>query len=291
MQTSTPVKSTNVRMVAPWYLRGGFSALGTLSPPLASVWAEKLFMTAPRPAAPAREVEALGTAHAGTQVIDGKRLATWTWGTGPTVLLVHGWGGRGGQLAGFVPGLLASGYSVVAFDGPGHGASEGAMSSLVEHGRAVKGLAEALPSQVHAIVTHSMGGAAAAYAFSEGLTVSRAVFVAPPSAASDWVRQFAGVLGLSDAVVGELRRRVEDRLKVSWERLDMAVLAPEMTIPLLVVHDKDDREVPWTSGALTAEAWPGAELHTTRGLGHKRILDDADVIERVVGFAAQPICG
>ncbi len=277
--------------LAPWYLRAGVATLGALAPTLATAWAERLFLTAPRPPAPPREAAALATAHAGSVVVGGQRLATWTWvpirepdGPRATVLLVHGWGGRGGQLAGFVPGLLAAGYSVVAFDAPGHGASEGRTSSLVEVGRAVRGIAAALPGPVHAVVAHSMGGAATALALDEGLHLARAVFVAPPTAASDWVHTFSTVLGLSEEVRDGMQRRIEGRLRVAWEDLDMAQVAPRMRTPLLVVHDVDDKEVPYAGAAAMVAAWPGATLHTTEKLGHKRVLDDDAVIARAIAF-------
>ncbi|MDP2311064.1 MAG: alpha/beta fold hydrolase [Pseudomonadota bacterium] len=276
---------------APWYVRAGFATLGTLAPPLATAWAERLFLTAPRPPAPSRELAALATAHVGSVVVHGQRLATWTWvpirhpeGPRATVLLVHGWGGRGGQLAGFVPGLLAAGYSVVTYDAPGHGLSEGRTSSLVEVARAVRGVAAALPSPVHAVIAHSMGGAATAFALVEGLHLARAVFVAPPTAVSEWARTFSEVLGLGADVRAELQRRIEGRLQVPWADLDLAVVAPRMRTPLLVIHDIDDREVAYTSSERMVEAWPGATLHTTEKLGHKRILDDAEVIARAVAF-------
>ncbi|MES2642188.1 MAG: alpha/beta fold hydrolase [Myxococcota bacterium] len=276
---------------APWYLRAGFATLGTLAPPLATAWAERLFLTAPRPPAPRKEIAALATAHVGSVVVHGQRLATWTWvpirhpeGPRATVLLVHGWGGRGGQLAGFVPGLLAAGYSVVTYDAPGHGLSEGRTSSLVEVARAVRGVAAALPSPVHAVIAHSMGGAATAFALVEGLHLERAVFVAPPSAVTEWARTFSEVLGLGDDVRDEMQRRIEGRLQVAWADLDMAVVAPQMQTPLLVIHDTDDREVPYTTSERMVEVWPGATLHTTQKLGHKRILDDAEVIARAVAF-------
>ncbi len=273
--------------VAPWYLRASFATLGTLAPPLAAAWAERLFFTAPRSPVPAAEAAALASAEAGSVVVDGVRLATWTWGQGPAVLLVHGWGGRGGQLHGFVPGLLAAGCSVVAFDGPGHGASEGTTSSLVEHARAVRSVATALPVPVRAVLAHSMGGPASAMAMEEGLHVDAAVFVAPPFAAGDWVVPFSEALGLHPKVRDGMVRRAEERLNVRFDELTMARTAPRMTAPLLVIHDAKDKEVPHAAGAAIVARWPGARLHTTEGLGHKRILGDADVIARAVGFLAE----
>ena len=52
-------------------------------------------------------------------------------------------------------------------------------------------------------------------------------------------------------------------------------------VPLLVLHDPEDREVPFEEGAEVARRWPGAELRPVAGLGHLRILRD----ERWVGEA------
>ena len=57
-------------------------------------------------------------------------LALYDWGSGPTVLLVHGWGARGTHLGKLVPPLVAAGYRVVAFDAPGHGQSSGRSATL-----------------------------------------------------------------------------------------------------------------------------------------------------------------
>ncbi|MBC7976874.1 MAG: alpha/beta fold hydrolase, partial [Myxococcales bacterium] len=54
-----------------------------------------------------------------------RKVCAWRWGHGPTVLLVHGWEGRGSQLGAFVEPLVRAGLSVVAFDAPGHGDSPG----------------------------------------------------------------------------------------------------------------------------------------------------------------------
>jgi pimeloyl-ACP methyl ester carboxylesterase len=61
-----------------------------------------------------------------------------------------------------------------------------------------------------------------------------------------------------------------------------------MTAPLLVFHDRDDRDVAWTDGEAIAAAWPGAELVSTAGLGHRRIVHDPGVVARAVAFLARP---
>jgi hypothetical protein len=71
---------------------------------------------------------------------------------------------------------------------------------------------------------------------------------------------------------------------VRFHELDVRRLAAAQRAALLVVHDVDDREVPWREGAAVADAWPGAELALTRGLGHHRVLKDEGVTARVAAF-------
>jgi pimeloyl-ACP methyl ester carboxylesterase len=66
---------------------------------------------------------------------------------------------------------------------------------------------------------------------------------------------------------------------------------PAFGQPALIVHDLDDREVPWGEGEYYARHWPGARLLTTTGLGHNRVVDDADVIEQALRFVRGEVVG
>jgi len=81
-----------------------------------------------------------------------------------------------------------------------------------------------------------------------------------------------------------MRERIERRLGVSWSSLDVASFAAQMRTPLLVIHDREDAEVPWQEGAIIAQAWPGARLSTTSGLGHRRLVRDREVVREAVDF-------
>jgi pimeloyl-ACP methyl ester carboxylesterase len=71
---------------------------------------------------------------------------------------------------------------------------------------------------------------------------------------------------------------------VRWADLDPARLAPRLAAPALLIHDREDRIVPWQHGAALARLWPGARLLSTRGLGHRRILEDAQVTHAAAQF-------
>ncbi len=73
---------------------------------------------------------------------------------------------------------------------------------------------------------------------------------------------------------------------MSFEGIGPVSLAPRMTVPLLVLHDPEDREVPFEEGAELARSWPGAELRRMSGLGHLRILRDERCVAEAVSFLA-----
>jgi pimeloyl-ACP methyl ester carboxylesterase len=285
-----PPKSTNVR-VSPW-VRRTFGLLSLISPALTAAVAERLFFTPPPPRR-SRGEELLGRARRFRVSAAGRRVEAWRWGRGPLVMLVHGWGGRAAQLTSFVAPLVARGFSVVAFDAPGHGRSGRGLSSAVDFACALRAVAGG--RKVHGILAHSLGAAAAALAMRDGLHVGRVVFLGPVADPPSWVAPFAASLGISTPVVARLQERSERRLGLPWRELRLPELAQRLDAPLLVVHDDRDVEVPLRDGAAIAAVWPAARLLETTGLGHNGALRDPDVVTEAVahltdGVATCP-CG
>lgn len=266
--------------------RGAFRLLTPLAPGLASRLALELFRTPRRFGTPARETALLREAEPFVLRIGTKtRLQAWRMGTGPMVALMHGWEGRGSQMAVFAAPLAAAGYQVVTFDAPGHGRSSGRRSSLPHFTWALRAVAEL--GEPHAVIAHSLGCAAATLAVRDGLRVERLVFVAPPLNPYDYTEQFGAMFGLPERIVDGLRLAIEEHFLRKWTDYSLAATAPQMTVPLLVVHDRDDDETLWSGGAALAGLWPGARLVTTEGLGHRRILREPSVINQIVAFVAQ----
>ena len=264
--------------------RVAMRALEFAAPGFAAALAERLFFTPPRAALTPSIRDVLTTGRPFRVCVDEARVAAWAWGHGPAVALVHGWGGRGGRLAAaFVAPLVARGFSVVTFDAPGHGSSDGTLSSMPQVARALAAVAAAAGS-LFGIIAHSMGGSASALAMAQGLQVERAVFLGPAADPARFADDFAKLLGVGPLAMAGMRQRSEARLRVRWSDLNVPRLAATLDTPLLIVHDRDDATVPWEEGAAIAEAWPGAELVTTTGLGHRDIVKDPHVVGRAVDF-------
>lgn len=264
--------------------RAGFRVLGPYAPSLASSYAERLFLTARRHPRSAWEEEALEGAERFGIPHEGRVLPAWRWGNGPsTVLLVHGWEGRGSQLAAFVEPLVEHGLSVVTFDVLGHGDAPPGISSLVEHGRAVAAAAAYL-GRLHAVIAHSVGGAATLLATRFGLRADRAALIAPPAGPARFAAGFGQMLGLPPEVHGAMITRLERRYGLRMDQLDVRADAERFRAPLLVVHDASDRVVPIEDGASIARASRDGRLVTTEGLGHHRVLRAPEVLAEIIPF-------
>jgi pimeloyl-ACP methyl ester carboxylesterase len=266
-------------------VRGAFGVLNHTVPALAARWAERAFCTPPRSALSASVRDFLATGRRSAVWAGGNPMAVWTWGEGPSVYLVHGWGGRGGQLASFVAPLVHSGFKVVTFDAPGHGASPGARSSLLEFAWALREVVRVF-GPAHGVIGHSLGAAATALALGQGLRAKRAVLIAPPADPSEWTRHLARRLGMTARVLRLMQTRIERRLGFHWSELDVPRLASRLLVPLLVIHDRDDAEVPYADGEAIAAAAPEGRLVTSHGLGHRRILREPRLVKEAVSFVA-----
>jgi pimeloyl-ACP methyl ester carboxylesterase len=278
-------KSTIVRSV---------TLLEWVAPAAGARWAEHLWFTVPatrgrrdRQADPGRPFQVR---------LHGRAVAGEAWGAGPVVYLVHGWGGWRWQLDGFVAPLVEAGCRVVAFDAPSHGVSDPGpegpgRSTILEFADALTAVvAEMGPA--HAVVAHSLGATAAAFAIRGGLPVERAAFLAPMADPLPYTRTFAGRLGFGDRVRTRLVDRIERRVGLPLSAFDVPAMAGQSpTPPLLLVHDRLDAETGWSDSAAIAAAWPRSRLVTTSGLGHRRILRAPAVIAEVTGFVAAAPAG
>src|SRR5687767_6768036 len=119
MVSSSPLKSTIVR-IRNETPRAFFRFAEWFAPWAGGRVANNLWFTAP-PRMPATELPPGGEPF--DVDVRGVTVRGHVWGSGPVVYLVHGWGGRGSQLAPYVEPLTATGHRVVLFDAPAHGDS------------------------------------------------------------------------------------------------------------------------------------------------------------------------
>jgi pimeloyl-ACP methyl ester carboxylesterase len=277
--------STIVRSGSPFValLRAYFGVASWLAPDLARRHAERLFLTPP----PYRgkRVAPPGARH--SLIAAGHRVAVWHAGPAhaPAVLLAHGWGGRGAQMASFVAPLLARGFRVVWFDQPGHGDSDRRRVGLPDFVAAIEAL-NAAHGPFVAAIGHSFGGAALGLALRKGLPLARVVFVSTPSSMQEQTRNFARLLNLAPRVRDAMRQHIERRYGVRFDDIDRIDELARLAQPALFVHDREDAQVPYRHAVGLASRMPNARVVTTYGMDHYRILREPAVVQAIVDFVA-----
>lgn len=250
-----------------------------------AAWAYRLWFRTRRHPASAPEQRARTRAQRWTLPVDGIPVAIYRWGAGPVVVFVHGWSGHATQVVHFIEPLVQAGFQVVAFDAPAHGETPGRRTNLFECAAALAAVVREC-GPIRGVLTHSFGGMVLAYALRhDGMAAGRVVCISPPANLEFLIASFSRALALPAAVVAGLRRRQEQRFGGNLsERISTDSNVRALRVPALIIHDVNDRDVPWRQGKRIADAWPGARFRKTRGLGHRRILRDPATIDVVVDF-------
>ncbi len=264
------------------FRRLSVQALAPVAPDLAAKAAARWFFTPRRRPVRPLTIEGLPGRRFSFD-LDGRRIVATSFGEGPSVLLAHGWEGHAGQVARFVRPLVEAGFRAVAVDMPAHGASEGATTTAVEMARTLEALAD-ISGEVEGVIAHSLGATAATLALTRGLPARRAVLLAPAAEPVLFAHRAARLFGLPGDGVERMLAAIEARAGVSFAYLDLASKVSHLAAPALILHDPQDREVPFDHAARRARAGPGAKLVASEGGTHHRQLRDPEVVEQAVGF-------
>ncbi|MFD9262926.1 alpha/beta hydrolase [Streptomyces sp. NPDC059538] len=170
------------------------------------------------------EADPMARAVRGRMVVYGTAVTTYRWGDGPRpVLVVHGWSSRASRFAGLIEALRAQGRTVISFDAPGHGESEGRASTIRDY-RAIIGRLYAEHGDFSAVVAHSFGVLATFSMLHDGMRADRVVGIGGVADFDYLVARFRAGLDLGEGVGRALRAHVERRLFPGdpdiWRRLE-----------------------------------------------------------------------
>lgn len=267
-------------------LRTGFRFLGTVAPHLTGRIALNLFLTPAKRPISTQAGSLMAQAKRHSLAHGSRQMVVYEWaGEGPTILLIHGWESNASGMRGFVRPLLIQGFRVIAFDGPAHGHSTGKQTNLIDYGGAIQSVIHRF-GPVYGIVAHSFGAAATLFTLvrEPSLRVQRVVILGAPSRLKEMVDIWTGFVGMSPASAEQMRQRLVDRVGLPLDSMIVANAAASLTIPGLIIHDRDDKVVNYANAEAIHRNWSTSTLYTTIGLDHRGPLQDRSVLRRVVTF-------
>lgn len=248
----------------------------------------KRFMTPTRHQRPEWEKKIIAGSEEKTLT---SQVKSWHWGSsGPKILLVHGWDGRGSQLGFFVAPLVAAGFHVIAIDGPAHGDSPGNRTNLREFAEKMLATQQEL-GQLYGIIAHSFGCAATALAADNGLITQKIVLISSPFDLQDIFDRFSNFMQLSPKSKYYFQHFVETEARLNVKETRIHELIARIPHPIMVIHDQDDPEIPYSDALKLTQNLAHVNFVATKGLGHRRILKSSQVVEQVIHFMGEHSCG
>ncbi|MGL5112967.1 MAG: alpha/beta fold hydrolase [Flavobacterium sp.] len=253
---------------------------------LATRFAAKLFVTPIKHKTPKREKEMETNSIKKILPIPSihKQIMTYQYGDfNKRILLVHGWSGRGTQLFKIADELLANGFTSISFDAPAHGKSPGNSTIMIDFIESILEIDKQY-GPFDAIVGHSLGGMSTLNAIKRGLQVKKAVIIGSGDVVQDIIIDFISKLQLDLKIAFKLRDYFEQKYGETMDDYSAYKAAATVSIPLLILHDNNDAEVPVSASIHIHEHCKNSQLIITNDLGHRKILGDKNVVETTANF-------
>ena len=213
-----------------------------------------------------------------------KKVVLYQYGkSSKKILLVHGWSGRGTQLFKIADELVKAGYSTISFDAPAHGKSPGKTTIMSEFVETILEIDKQF-GPFEAAVGHSLGGMSLLNAVKKGFKINHLAIIGSGDVVQDILDDFVAKLELKPSISSKLREHFEKKYGQEMDSYSGYKSAMEIAIPVLVIHDKNDPEVSVNAGINIHNHLKNGTLYLTEGLGHRKILGNPLVIEKVVQF-------
>lgn len=205
-----------------------------------------------------------------------------------TVLIAHGWTAEASFMTLFGERLRHLGARAVLLDAPAHGKCKRTRASLVDYTRSVLRVADAFKPDF--ALAHSMGCFAVLHAggggppFRRTFDFSRYVLIAPPNEFGSITREFADARGMTATARVSFERHLERVAHRRLQTFTAANLLAAARRPALLIHSRDDFEVPISNSHDIASRCETAELTVVDGWGHRKILSSPQVVRAAVSF-------
>jgi pimeloyl-ACP methyl ester carboxylesterase len=231
------------------------------------------------------ESDLLAKGHPFSIQADNRTIRCWRWGTGPAIIFVHGWNGRGIQFLPFFQPVLETGLSVITFDGPGHGEAEGQTSSYFQMTETLRALLrDNRIGVIRGLVGHSFGAGAIINALHKEKQGIPSVWIAPSLKLKELLEQAFSTHGIPLHIFRKLIAEYEEKYLYNLIEDNPIQLLSRRDMKALIIHDEDDRVIPLSDSREAADRNDGIRLETTKGLGHRRILKDPHVIHKTICY-------
>ncbi|TBW25769.1 alpha/beta fold hydrolase [Gramella sp. KN1008] len=274
------------QILVPDYILKISRILTKISPFLASRFAARLFLTPFRYKLPEREREMFEHSEITKEHVPSinREIVVYNYGENEKkVLLVHGWSGRGTQLSKIALDLRKNGYSTVSFDAPAHGEAPGKISMMPFFIKSIHYLEEKY-GPFEAVIGHSLGGMSSLRAIKDGLQTQKLVIIGTANSVTKITKDFAENMNMNREVAKRMKEYLDSKFGQDMDDYSGAISARDVKVHTLIIHDEQDVDVSVKDAYEIHDSLENCQILVTNGLGHRRILGNPEVINKITTF-------
>lgn len=281
------------KRIAIRYYKTKFKLLGVISSKKAAASAFKLFCT-PHSGKPFRAVPTIFEKAKSISIAIENNLVLrgWTWqpekeiDNQKKVLILHGFDSYSYKFEKYIRPLKREGFTILAFDAPGHGISDGKTINSLQYKKAILAIEKSFGS-FYGIMAHSIGALAASLASEDLPNLKKLVLIAPATEITRPIDSFSKFVALSDKVKQKMYNLIIRLAEKPVSYFDVRRAVQQISIPTLWLHDKEDAVCPYEDIVPVQNmVLPHIKFHITEGLGHSNIYRDANTVKTIVHFLA-----
>ncbi len=220
--------------------------------------------------------------------VNGHRVCGHQWNSGGSkkALVLHGFESSSKNFDRYISLLIKKNYEVIAVDAPAHGRSSGKRITLPLYLATIEKVNTGY-GPFDAYIGHSFGALTLAH-FLETTKhdhLTKAVLIAPATETTSTINTFFSVLHLDQEVRKEFDKLIY-QLSGKWPSHYSVLRAMRnISAQVLWYHDEEDQLTPFSDAVkVKEEGYPNLVFRATKGLGHRRIYRDNEVIKDVLRF-------
>ncbi|MEM8893924.1 MAG: alpha/beta hydrolase [Bacteroidota bacterium] len=204
------------------------------------------------------------------------KLHGYQWGETdqPVALLIHGWEGQIGNFGALVGELQDKGYCVIGFDGPSHGKSTKASTSMFEYADFVERIVHEYTPKL--LLTHSFGTVSAVFMLNanKDFKINQWFIITTPSDFKDRIKMVQDQIGMGEKTLKRMLSLLEKSTGHKIDDMNMNAMAPQVdqVYEIVIIHSTSDKITPIEGARTTHKAFKNSDLIELEGLGHYSIL-------------------
>ncbi len=214
---------------------------------------------------------------------DSHTIMTYRWiGTKQTILLVHGWESNSGRWQLLISQLKDQDYNIIALDAPAHGRSGSEIFNALIYSEFINVVAQKF--QPNTIIGHSVGGMSTVFFQNKYQlkSIKKIILLGTPSDFIDVLKRYNDMLGYNKRIINQLNAIILERFGALPESFSTAKYIETINSEGLVIHDENDKIIPFEDALLIKNNFKNSKLISTKGFGHS--LNNKTITSHILEF-------